>query len=327
MTLILTRSDVRALLDIDACIDAVRGGFLAQASGNALASGVLGTHVDGGGFHVKTSGLTSSRRYFAAKVNANFPGNRFLHGLPTIQGVIALHDASNGILLALMDSAEITTLRTAAATAVAAEHLARGDSATVTVVGCGIQGRSQLLALSRVRSIAHAKAYDVDARTAHDYAEEMSRVIGCTVEPVEDYRAAARESDIVVTCTPARAPVLGRPDVRDGTFVAAVGADSEVKQELDASLLASSKVVVDVLEQCATIGDLHHAIDAGLMRREDVHAELSEVVAGRRPGRERDSEVIVFDSTGTALEDVAAASFVYERASKADARLEISLIS
>lgn len=327
MTLILTRSDVQALLDIDACIDAVSDGFLAQASGRALASGVLGTHVDEGGFHVKTSGLSASRRYFVAKVNANFPGNRSLHGLPTIQGVIALHDASNGVLLALMDSTEITTLRTAAATAVAARHLARSDSATVTVIGCGIQGRSQLLALSRVRSLARASAYDVDARTAHNYAEEMSRVIGCTVEPVSDYRTAARVSDIIVTCTPARDPVLGSPHVRDGTFVAAVGADSDVKQELDPAFLASSKVVVDVLEQCATIGDLHHAIDAGLMRREDVHAELSDVVSGLRPGRESDTEVIVFDSTGTALEDVAAASLVYERALGADSFLEISLIS
>jgi alanine dehydrogenase len=327
VTLILTRSDVQALLDIDACIDAVRDGFLAQASGHALASGVLGTHVDSGGFHVKTSGLISGRRYFVAKVNANFPGNRSLHGLPTIQGVIALHDASNGTLLALMDSTEITTLRTAAATAVAAQHLARSDSATVTVIGCGIQGRSQLLALSRVRPVTHVKAWDVDARVAREYVEEMSRVVGCDVEAVDDYRAAARKSDIVVTCTPARAPLLGMSDVREGTFIAAVGADSDVKQELDPALLASTKLVVDVLEQCATIGELHHAIDAGLMRREDVFAELGDVVSGKMPGRESEAEVIVFDSTGTALEDVAAASLVYERAIERGEGSVISLTS
>ena len=325
MTLVLTRSDIQALLDIDACIDAVRDGFLAQASGHALPSGVVGTHVDTGGFHVKTSGLTSGRGYFAAKVNANFPGNRSRHGLPTIQGVIALFDASNGTLLAVMDSSEITTLRTAAATAVAAGHLARGDSSTVTVVGCGVQGRSQLLALSRVRSITRAKAYDIDERASREFAETMSRVIGCKVEAVEDYRAAARESDVIVTCTSARAPLLGRSDIRSGAFVAAVGADSEHKQELDPSLLASSKLIVDVLEQCATIGELHHALDAGLMRREDVHAELSDVVSGRMPGRESEAEVIVFDSTGTALEDVAAASLVYERALEAGMGTEVSL--
>ena len=325
MTLLLTRSDVQALLDIDACIDAVEEAFLAQAKGYALKSGVLGTHVDGGGFHVKTSGLSRDRRYFAAKINANFPRNRVLTGLPTIQGVIALHDASNGILLALLDSVEITTLRTAAATAVAAKQLARSDAATLTVIGCGVQGRSQLLALSRIRSLVSVEAYDVDARIAREYADEMSQIIGCPVEAVDDYRTAARESDIVVTCTPAHTPVLSRSDVREGTFVAAVGADSEVKHELEPALLASSKVVVDVMEQCATIGDLHHALDAGLMRREDVHAELGDVVSGQRPARESAAEVIIFDSTGTALEDVAAASLVYERAVESGAGSEISL--
>lgn len=327
MTLILTRSDVQSLLDIDACIDAVSEAFLAQAAGYALKSGVLGTHVDGGGFHVKTCGLTRGRRYFAAKINANHPRNRQLNGLPTIQGVIALHDASNGVLLALIDSVEITTLRTAAATAVAAKHLARTESSTVTVIGCGVQGRSQLLALSRIQSVVHAHAYDVDNSLSREYAVEMSRVIGCSVEPVTDYRSAARESDIIVTCTPAHTPVLSASDVREGTFIAAVGADSEDKQELDSSLLASSTVVVDVLEQCATIGELHHALDDGLMRIEDVHADLGDIVSGRRPGRSSAAEVIVFDSTGTALEDVAAASLVYERAIETGAGPEISLIS
>lgn len=316
---------MQEFLDIDACIVAVEEAFLAQAEGHALKSGALGTHVEGGGFHVKTSGLTSGRSYFAAKINSNFPGNRSLNGLPTIQGVIALCDASNGILLALIDSIEITTLRTAAATAVAAKHLARTDSRTVTVIGCGNQGRSQLLALSRIRSLVSVKAYDVDARMSHEYADEMSRAIGCAVEAVTDYRAAAQQSDIIITCTPARTPLLSRPDVKEGSFIAAVGADSENKQELEAELLASSKLVVDVMDQCAVIGELHHALDAGLTRREDVHAELSDVVSHRRSGRESAAEVIIFDSTGTALEDVAAVSLVYERALEAGAGSEISL--
>jgi alanine dehydrogenase len=327
MTLLLTKSDVHALLDIDACIGAVEKAFLAQAAGRALRSGVLGTHVDGGGFHIKTSGLNCGSSYFAAKVNANFPRNRALNGLPTIQGVVALHDASNGRLLALLDSVEITTLRTAAATAIAAKHLARRDSSVVTIIGCGVQGRSQLLALSRVCSLQRVYAYDLDTRLAHDYADEMSGVVGCTVQVVDDYRITARESDIIVTCTPAHSPVLSISDVKQGTFVAAVGADSEDKQEIESELLASSKVVVDVMEECATIGELHHAIDRGLMNRDDVHAELGDIVSGGRPARENAMEIITFDSTGTALEDVAAASLVYERALAAGAGLKVSLNS
>jgi ornithine cyclodeaminase/alanine dehydrogenase-like protein (mu-crystallin family) len=168
-------------------------------------------------------------------------------------------------------------------------------------------------------------AFDLDHGLARRYAEEMSEVVGCAIEAVDDYRSATARSDIVVTCTPARNPLLGISDVRNGTFVAAVGSDSEVKQELEPQLLASSKVVVDVLEQCATIGELHHALDAGVMQRGDVFADLGEVVSGRRPGRETAEEITIFDSTGTALEDVAAASLVYERALAAGAGQDVPL--
>ncbi|AHG88911.1 ornithine cyclodeaminase/mu-crystallin [Gemmatirosa kalamazoonensis] len=312
-TLVLTRADVVALLDLDACIDAVEDAFRAHAAGYVLPAGVLGTRAAEGGFHVKVAGLRRGRPYYAAKVNANFPGNAG-RGLPTIQGVVALHDAADGSLLALLDSGALTALRTAAATAVAARHLARVDARTVTVVGCGVQGRAQLRALARVRPLARAYACDHDAAAARAFADELSRALAIPVEVAADHRAAASASDVVVTCTTARGALLDAGDVRAGAFVAAVGADAEDKQELTPALLASSAVVVDVLAQCAAIGDLHHALDAGAMRRDDVRGELADVVSGRRPGRLRDDEVVVFDSTGTALEDVAAAAVIYERA-------------
>lgn len=326
-TLVLTGGDVRALLDMDACIAAVEAAFRAQATGATLPSGVLGTHVPGGGFHVKTAGLggAGARSYFAAKINANFPGNPVRFGLPTIQGVISLHDATDGVLLALLDSMELTTLRTAAATAVAARCLARTDARVVTVLGCGIQGRGQLRALSRVRSVERVFAWDLEPAAAERYADEMARTIGCEVRAVIQYRAAVKASDVVVTCTPSHQPLLSAPDVPAGCFVAAVGADSEDKQELAPDLLARGVVVVDVLEQCARIGDLHHALASGAMQRDDVHAELADVVSGRRPGRQSASEITVFDSTGTALEDVAAAALVYERAVDAGRGIELRL--
>jgi len=326
-TLLLTRSDVRALLDMDACIAAVDAAFRAQATGATLPSGVLGTHVPGGGFHVKTAGIggAGARAYFAAKINANFPANPARRGLPTIQGVISLHDASDGVLLALLDSMEITTLRTAAATAVAARYLARRDARVLTVLGCGTQGRSQLLALSRVRSIERVFAWDLEPAAAERYADEMARTLGRDVRSVAEYRESVAASDLVVTCTPSHRPLLSASDVPSGCFVAAVGADSEDKQELAPDLLARGVVVVDVLEQCARIGDLHHALASGVMRREDVHAELADVVSGRRPGRGSASEITIFDSTGTALEDVAVAALVYERAVDAGRGTELRL--
>ena len=143
----------------------------------------------------------------------------------------------------------------------------------------------------------------------------MSRATGLDVEPVvSSLRTATTQSDIVVTCTAARKAFLGPSDVRPGTFVAAVGADSEHKQEIEPQLMSHAAVVVDILEQCAMIGDLHHAIEAGVMSRDDVRADLAAVVGGTIAGRRGDEEVIIFDSTGTALEDVAAAAVAYERA-------------
>ena len=323
MAIVLTRTDVLRSLDMGACILAVENAFRAQALGRTIPAGVLAAHAANGGFHVKSAGLADGRHYYAAKINANFPQNPTRSGLPTIQGVISLHDAKDGSVLSLLDSTSVTALRTAAATAVAAKYLARRDPCTIAIAGCGVQARSQVRALIRVRSITSVQAYDVDRVASMRFVEEMGRELGCAVAAVDDFPAAAAGADIVVTCTTASRPIVSAGDVRAGAFVAAVGADSPEKQELDPALLVDNKVVVDALEQCATFGELHHAIREGLMSREHVHATLAEVVAGQRSGRERDSEITIFDSTGTGLEDVAAAAAAYERAM--DLRLGVSI--
>ena len=329
-TLLLTRSDVASLLDLDACIAAVEQAFRLLGEGRAAPPGILGFPAEGGGFHVKAALLEAGagscgapsprlleRRWFAAKVNGNFFQNRERFGMPTIQGVVLLCDGENGYPLALLDSIEITIRRTGAATAVAAKYLAREDARVVTICGCGNQGRIQLEALSRVRALETAYAFDLDAGRAADFAAELSSRLGICVETASEPGPAARGSDIVVTCTPARKPLLGPADLSPGTFLAAVGSDSPEKQELDPLILASAKVVTDSLDQCAEIGELHHALASGAMKKSDVHAELSELAAGRKPGRATQDEVTLFDSTGTALQDVAAAVVVYERATGA----------
>lgn len=310
---LFSRRQVRELLSLDDCIAAVEAAFAAAGRGESPPPASLGFASGDGGFHVKAAVLQSgSRRYFAAKLNGNFPANPERHGLPAIQGLILLADADDGRPLAVLDSMEITVLRTGAATAVAARHLARPQSATVTVCGCGNQGRVQLEALSRVLPIRRAYAWDVDGGCALRFASAASRA-DLSVEATADLRAALRASDVVVTCTPARRAFVMAGDLRPGTFLAAVGADNPLKQEIDPALLAASEVWVDSLEQAAKGGDLHHAIAAGLMRAEDVRAELAAVVAGTAPGRRGENAITVFDSTGVALEDVAAAVVVYER--------------
>ncbi|HEV2063919.1 MAG TPA: ornithine cyclodeaminase family protein [Thermoanaerobaculia bacterium] len=323
--LLLTRRDVAAMLDLPACVAAVEEAFRLHGAGKTSAPGILGFPYPGGGFHIKAAGLDLSRRYFAVKTNGNYSGNPDRFGLPAIQGVIVLCDGENGSPLALLDSIEITVARTGAATAVAARHLARKGAKVATICGCGNQGRVQLRALALVRPLVRAYVFDLDTARAARFAEELSGELHIDVRATRDLRSALSESDICVTCTPSRRFFVALEDVRAGTFVAAVGADSPEKQEIDPRLVASSKLVTDIRAQCASIGELHHALAEGLMSMENVHAELGEIVAGTKPGRESDSETIVFDSTGTALQDVAAAAVVYEKAIAAGAGLRVAL--
>lgn len=312
--LVLSSADVRGLLTLDECIAAVERAFRLHGEGRTVPPAVLGLHVSHGCFHVKAGVLSLSRNYFAAKVNANFPDNPSRFGLATIQGMIILCDADNGSPLALLDSADITALRTAAATAVASKHLARPDSRVVTICGCGVQGRAQLAALSRVFPIKTVFAYDKSRENALRFVSEVSASLNIPITAIDDLAGHVRSSDICITCTTSQEPLLSQDDVCAGIFIAAVGADNPQKQEIHAGLMGCSKVVCDVIEQCAAMGDLHHAVDAATMQTENVHAELGEIVAGRKRGRGSAEEVIVFDSTGMALQDVATAATVYEEA-------------
>jgi ornithine cyclodeaminase/alanine dehydrogenase len=323
-TLLLKRADVASLLGLDECIGAVEQAFKLYAEGQTLPPGVLGVHARDGGFHIKAAGLKLARTYFAAKVNGNFFRNAERYGMPNIQGIIMLCDGANGYPLALMDSIEITILRTGAATAVAAKYLACDDAKVAIICGCGNQGRIQLKALTKAVALEHVYAFDLDHAQAERFAGALSDELGIEVQAVRDLARAARQSDVCVTCTPSRQFFLNREDVSPGTFIAAVGADDERKQELDPRLFAGNKIVVDVLEQCAAIGDLHHALDQGLITRADVHAELGEVVAGKKTGRTSRDEIIIFDSTGTALQDVAAAALVYEKAAPAGSHFTLN---
>ncbi len=170
-TRLLSRRDVTRLLDPETCRVAVEEAFRQHGAGEAPPPGVLAVPAEGGGFHIKAGTLQGIRRYFAAKVNGNFSGNERL-GLPRIQGVIVLCDAEDGSVLAVMDSSEITQLRTAAATAVAARELARPGSKAVTIVGCGVQGRAQLRALARVLPLTRAFAFDEREERAREFAAD-----------------------------------------------------------------------------------------------------------------------------------------------------------
>jgi alanine dehydrogenase len=317
-TLLLTRHDIAALMTFDDYVAAVETAFHLYAEAQAPTPGVLHLGARNGAFHVKAAALHLQQSYVAVKVNGNFAHNRQRYSLPTIQGLIVLCDGDTGAPLAIMDSIEITLQRTGAATALAARHLARTDSTIATICGCGAQGRIQLTALKHVLPLERAYAYDTDSAVASTFAAAMTAGLDIPVTPVATVHEAAIQSDAIVTCSTARQPFLSRGDVVPGTFVAAIGADNPDKQELDSQLLVGNTIVVDLREQCAVSGELYHAIRQGLIGSGDVYAELGEILAGHKPGRVTPEEIIIFDSTGTALQDVAAAAVIYERARQAN---------
>jgi alanine dehydrogenase len=324
-TRVLTRTDVERLLDVRTCAAVVEEAFRQRGQGRPAPSAVLGVHAGHGGFHAKAGMLQLSRPWFVTKVNANFPGNPATFGLPTIQGVLVLFDAACGRPLAVMDAGAITTLRTAAASAVAASYLARGGARTATVVGCGVQARAHIAALREVCPLDRLFVLDVDAARAERFAAEMRTIHAMDITVGHDLGQATRASEVIVTCTSSTKAFLAPEHVSPGAFIAAVGADNEQKHEIDTLLLRSSAVIVDDLDQCAAIGDLHHAMAGGAMHRGDVRATLDEVVAGQKPGRRGDDEIVIFDSTGVAIEDVAAAAVTYERALQQGVGIDICL--
>ena len=311
--LILSSKDLQTVMRFDDYVDAVAEAFRMLAEGRCESPVPLQVSVTDGTFHAKAASLPVGPGYVAVKVNGNFPDNRSRHGLPTIQGAVFLADANNGRPLALLDSIEITRQRTAAATAVATQYLARPDSRTATICGCGEQGRIQLMALRHKLDLTQVFAWDIDSQISRRFSAEMAE-LGITVTAIDDLREGTLVSDAIVTCTSSHKPFLGFEDVRPGTFVAAVGADNPQKSEIKPELMAKAAVIVDVLQQSIVMGDMHHAINAGVMTPSDVRAELGTLIAHHRPGRLADDEITIFDSSGTGVQDVAAAARAYELA-------------
>jgi alanine dehydrogenase len=328
-TRILTRGDLSPLLAARDYIEGVEYAFRQHGEGRSFGTAMI--HGDAPGdveFHIKAGGVVwNGKAYFALKANGSSFRNRELRGLPNILGAILLFDAESGYPLAIMDSSELTSQRTAAGTAVALKYLAPAGAQTLLLCGCGVQGRIHLKYLKEVLHLERILAYDVQPESARAFARDMEKEFGLPVGAVTNLSEAASQSRIIVTCTPSRVPFLRAVDVRPGTTVAAVGADSPAKQEIEAELLRGRKVVVDILRQCAVAGELHHALEEGLVTEADVYAEIGEIVAGKKTGRERTDETIIYDATGTAVQDTVAAILVYENAEARDIGLRIDLFA
>lgn len=310
--LILREPEIRRLIGPAQALAAVRDAFARLARGEAELPGVIGLDVlpARGEVHVKGAWLHGSP-FFSIKQAAGFAANAE-RGLPTSSGLILVFDATTGFLRAILfDNAYLTELRTGAAGALAADLLARRDVRQAGIVGSGSQARFQLEALLGVRRPSRVRVWSRTPARAAACASELHERFGLPVDAVASAREAVEGSEIVVTATPARKPIVLAEWVRPGTHITAVGSDSPEKHELEAALLArADKLVVDRREQCLRFGELHHAVIAGLLAPDAVHAELGELAAGLRPGRATEEEITVADLTGVGVQDAAVAGHV-----------------
>lgn len=310
--LLLSRSAIASLATTKDYLAAMQTAFADLAAGRFDVPAVAHVPGIGGIFHIKSAQRAGSPALAVIKVNGNFPDNR-ARGLPTIQGFVALLDAECGCVLALMDSIEITARRTAAATALAASYLARPASRKLAMIGCGVQARYHVEALRDVAPIEVVAFCDPRDAAAEAFAS-FSRGLGIRAQRAGDAKTAANGADLVVTVTTSTQALLGLADIGPGTFVAGVGADNPSKHELGPDLLKGSRTIVDSVPQAVTMGDLHHAIAAGVMQAADVHGDLAGLVAGLTAGRTNADERWIFDSTGLSIQDLTAAEMIYQRA-------------
>ncbi len=307
---VLTESELRACVGLDnEALVAVEDGFTRLADGKATVPPIMMIEVPEhrGEVDVKSAyvkGLDS----FAVKIASGFFDN--LHrGLPSGSGMMVVIGAQTGFPQAvLLDNGFLTDLRTALAGAIAAKHLACEKPETVGVIGAGVQGRYQVRALQLVRDFRRVLVHDVRPEAVEQYVAEMPGVLGVEVAAAGGAAQLVGTADLVVTTTPSKAPLVHADWLHSGLHVTAVGSDSPEKQELDPNVLVrADRLVCDRKVQCSRLGELHHAMEAGLIAEDHPIDELGELAAGRKPGRSRREEITVCDLTGVGVQDTAIA--------------------
>jgi len=325
--LVLSRSEVERLIDLDRLREAVAAAMADLSAGRvSMPSRIAAIVPERDALLAAMPAYLPSSGALATKLVSLFPRNT---DRPTHQAVIVVFDAENGSPLALMDGEAITAARTAAGSALATDLLARKDSYRLVVVGTGVQARAHLRAVSRVRKFGSICVAGRDSQKAHALAKEFGGGESREVGAYEDIEQAVREADVVCACTHSRDPVVRREWLKPGAHVNSVGYNT-AGREVDGATFRDALVVVE--SRTATLAappagsnDIAMAIAEGAMTREHVHAELGELVSGTRPGRADASQITLYKSVGVAVQDAAAAAMVLEAARTAGVGRTIDL--
>jgi alanine dehydrogenase len=327
-TVILRGEEIRYTVQMGEILEAVEQVFIEKAMGRTQMPPKVYLYYKkyNGDLRVMPS-HTEALDVSAVKVVNVHPQNRQF-GLPTVMATIILIDPKTGFPLSIMDGTWITAMRTGAASGVATKYLARKDSRALGLVGAGAQAETQLTAIANVIRLERVKVWSLYESESLDFVQRWSEAYpGVNFSAEQDIQHVVQGSDIVVTVTPSRQPLVMDEWVEAGTHINAVGADAPGKQELDPMILRRSRIFVDDMEQACHSGEVNMPLAERIISREDILGELGDVIAQRMPGRTSEDEVTVFTSTGLALEDAITARLVYQRAIRNGVGTKIELIS
>jgi len=304
-TLLLDCKALNSLLNMPDIIGVVEEAFKVWGEGKGDMPAKAYLRVENGDFRAMPAALPGCAGM--KWVNAH-PQNSS-RDLPSVMAVIIYNDPETGYPLAIMDATEITAYRTGASVAIASKYLARRDSHTIGIIGAGHQAYTQILAHAELLDLSSINVSDISKAAVDKLISSLPNypIKSCSLQ-----EAAA--SDILCTLTPSRKPIVKREWITAGTHINAVGADAEGKQELEFSILNEAVVVVDDIRQASLSGEINVPIKKGIYTTDKVYGTIAELVLGKKKGRIENKSITVFDSTGIAIEDIAVAKFVFEKA-------------
>jgi ornithine cyclodeaminase len=325
---VLTESELRQVVKVDhQAVAAIEDAFTWLAEDKVVMPPIMHIEVREyqGDVDIKSAYVSGLGR-FAVKIGAGFFQN-FKLGLPNSPAMMVVISAKTGVAEAiLLDNAYLTDVRTGAAGAVAAKHLAPSEVTTAGIIGAGAQGRYQMMGLKTVRDFKQLLVYDLDESRVKQYAAEMVSTLDVEILPAASVEEVIRRSQAVVTCTPSRRPYIEPSWLHPGLHITAMGADLTGKQELAEDAVAKADVLVcDRRAQSFKMGEFQHAFKAGHISEASEVVELGEITAGRKPGRRNDDQITICDLSGTGVQDTVIAHLAVEQAARRGLGTEIEM--
>ncbi|WP_373414732.1 ornithine cyclodeaminase family protein [Ensifer aridi] len=315
-TLLLKKDEVRRLIGMTEVIGAVEEAYKAFNSDQVEQPDYIGIDLPPprGEIDFKLGYYKANEVISMKASSGGFIDNPTAHGVPNGMASIFLFDARSCALICVMDGSLILGLRTGASGAVSVKALARKDARKITSIGTGNQARMQIRAINEIMKIEEIHAWDSHPDTLSKYKTDIESEFGIPVIMANSKKEAVERADILITTTRGKGSLVEADWVKPGTHIVAIGTDQRGKQELDPEIFRNAKVVVDSISQCTEKGETWHPLNKNIIARDDIHGEIGEVLLGRKPGRESDDEITIFDSTGMAIQDNTTASKIYRNA-------------